>query len=68
MSKVSRVITCSEWERVYNQMIRYRRKSGFVDLVDDKLTFFDSDPKINGVSACFVTIEDVREWKSEEPH
>lgn len=62
MDAESRVITVSDWERIYSQMVRYNRSEGFVDFVGDKLTFFDSDPKIDGVSACFVTLEDVKEY------
>lgn len=65
MDDDSRVITKEEWEAIYNEMVRYNRKEGFVDFINDKLTFFDSDPKINGVSACFVTLSDVSEWKNK---
>ena len=59
---ISRVITKEEWKNILNTMEFYSRTSGFVYLVDDKLTFFDADPNIDGIGACFVTIDNVREW------
>ena len=50
-----------EWEQILEIMLFYKRKDGYVDVVDGKLQFFDSDPKINGAGACYVTVEDVRE-------
>lgn len=48
-----------EWEQIRQIMLFYGRKDGYVDVVNGKLQFFDSDPKIDGVGACYVTIEDV---------
>lgn len=51
-----------EWEQILDVMFFYRRNEGYVDVVDGKLRFFDSDPKINGVGACKVTIEEVQDY------
>lgn len=55
-------IPLSAWEQVLDIMLFYHRKEGYVDEVDGKLQFFDNDPKINGVGACHVTIEEVKEY------
>ena len=48
-------------------MTRYGRTEGYVDDVDGKLVFFDGDPVRNGVHACHITIEQVRNIvKTEE--
>lgn len=61
-------ITKKDWESVKAIMEQYNRDSGFVDVVtkggNPKLTFFDSDPKINNVSALYVTKEDVDSYVS----
>lgn len=49
-----------EWNRVLRDMLFYKRREGYVDEVNGKLTFFDSDPCINGVHAFHVTLGDVR--------
>lgn len=54
------------WKHILAVMEVYHRKDGYVDEVDGKLTFFDSDPCRNGVSACYVTIEQVREYAKEK--
>ncbi len=60
-------ITLNDWLRVLDTMLRYKRYDGYVDFVDGKgLTLFDSDPCINGVHACYVTIEDVKEYMKED--
>lgn len=60
-------ITLTDWLKVLDAMLRYKRYEGYVDWGDDKgLTFFDSDPCINGVHACYVTIDDVREYMKED--
>lgn len=53
-------ITRKEWEKVLETMTQYQRKDGYVDSVEKdngslELTFFDSDPEINGKKATFVT-------------
>ena len=54
-------ITKLDWKQILDVMLFYNRKEGYVDEVDGKLLFFDSDPKINGIGACHVTIEEVEE-------
>lgn len=50
----------NDWQRVLDKMDFYKRQNGFVDYNDaGELCFFDSNPKINGVSAFYVTREDV---------
>lgn len=56
-----RVIGKDEWEEVLRVMLRYNRRGGYVDEVNGRLRFFDGDPKINGVSAFYVTIDDVQD-------
>ena len=55
-------IPLSAWEQILDVMLFYHRTEGYVDEVNGKLQFFDSDPKLNGVGACHVTIEEVREY------
>ena len=50
-----------EWFVILNTMMFYQRKEGYVDEIDGKLMFFDSDPFRNCVHACHVTLDDVRE-------
>lgn len=52
----------TDWLRILEVMKFYSRKDGYVDFIGDKLTFFDSDPQINGVGACYVTIENVKKY------
>ncbi len=49
-----------EWKNVLRDMVFYKRRDGYVDEVNGKLTFFDDDPCINGVHAFYVTIDTVR--------
>lgn len=51
-----------QWQEVLDTMLRYNRKSGYVDVIDGRLMFFDGDPCHNGIHACHVTIEDVKEY------
>lgn len=54
-------ISKTDWHRVLDTMLRYKRCEGYVDWVEGKgLMFFDSDPCINGIHACYVTISDVK--------
>ncbi|GEM_PF-2152633 len=53
-------ITRSEWEGVLENMTKFNRNSGYVDFIDFnngkvQLTFFDHDPRINGIKALAVT-------------
>ena len=49
-----------EWNGVLRDMLFYKRKEGYVDELNGRLTFFDSDPCINGVHAFYVTLDDVK--------
>lgn len=53
-----------QWKRVLAIMIHHNRQEGYVDEVNGELLFFDSDPCINGIHACYVTIEDVKKYSS----
>lgn len=53
-------MTKGQWQNVLRTMEFYKRNSGYVDLVNTKLTFFDSDPCLNDVSGMYVTIEQVK--------
>lgn len=50
-----------EWRNILRTMLIHSRTEGYVDEVNGKLTFFDSDPRINDVGAFFVTIHDVED-------
>ena len=54
------------WKHILEVMCRYSRSDGYVDTVDGNLMFFDSDPCINGISACHVTIEQVKRYAEEK--
>lgn len=58
-------VTQLDWEQILDVMLFYRRKEGYVDMVDGKLLFFDSDPCIDGVGACKITIEEVTRYIDE---
>jgi len=63
MAYESRTITKKDWQNVLNTMHQYNRYSGYVDFTREGLfRFFDTDPRINGVRACSVTIEDVKHY------
>lgn len=51
-----------EWEQILDVMLFYNRTEGYVDEVNGKIMFFDGDPCINGVHACRVTIDEVKEY------
>ena len=53
-------LTKEDWERVLSTMTRYNRESGFVNILEDKLTFFDRNATIDGVDSFYVTQSDVR--------
>ena len=55
-------VTLLDWEQILDVMLFYHRTEGYVDEINGKLQFFDSDPKINGVGACHVTIEEVKDY------
>lgn len=60
--KLSVKVTKTDWQHILETMLFYNRKEGYVDFVDDKLMFFDSDPKLNDVGACHVTLGEVKEY------
>ena len=55
-------ITQLAWEQILDVMLFYHRSEGYVDEIDGKLQFFDADPRINGIGACHVTIEEVKDY------
>jgi hypothetical protein len=59
MTNNNRVIVKKDWENVLKTMNQYNREGGFVDFVENKLTFFDSCPCINGVNGFYVTKNEV---------
>lgn len=61
-------VSLLEWERILDIMLFYRRTEGYVDEVNGKLQFFDGDPCLNGVHACKVTIDEVREYIKSYGH
>lgn len=50
----------NEWRNILRDMVFYNRYDGYVDEVNGKLTFFDSDPMIDAISAFYVIIDDVK--------
>lgn len=53
-------VTTKDWQRMLDKMDFYKRQNGFVDYnLLGELTFFDNNPKIDGVSAFYVTREEV---------
>ena len=57
-----RTVTKYQWERILATMNMYSRESGYVDFLAAPFLFFDSDPKISSVGACFVTKQDVEKY------
>lgn len=55
-------VSKEDLERVRDTMVRYNRTSGYMDMVDGKLTFFDGNPALNGVGAAYVTMDDINTW------
>ena len=46
---------------IYNTMIANKKTSGFIDFVSDNvLRFFDSNPFLDGIGACPITLEEVK--------
>lgn len=54
-----RKIDKSEWVNVLNVMKRYNREEGYVNDLQDKLTFFDGNACIEGCFSLHVTKEEV---------
>lgn len=57
-----RKVTKNDLQYVLDIMIFYNRKEGYMDFIDNKLMFFDSDPKINGIGACHITLNEIKEY------
>lgn len=55
-------VTKEMWRDILNTMKKYNRTDGYVDFLNGKLTFFDSNPEIDGVKALSVTREQVEEY------
>lgn len=57
MSRTTRKIRREEFQGIYNEMVRYQRTEGYMDLRGDKLFFFDSPPMDeNGIGGVPITI------------
>ena len=52
--------TQADWQRIMNTMVQYNRSWGFINILDGKLTFFDSNATIDGVDSFYVTKSDVK--------
>ena len=50
------ILTTTDLERVKKIMEFYKRTSGWIEFVNDKIMFFDSKPSFGG---CFITLEQV---------
>lgn len=61
MTKSEYQISQSDWQYVKNIMVQYNRTYGFVDVIETnngkyKLEFFDSEPRLDGCNAFYVTV------------
>ena len=52
--------TESDWKRILNIMIRYNRESGYINILDEQVTFFDGNAIIDDVGSFYVTQSDVQ--------
>lgn len=52
--------TQADWQRILNVMIQYNRQGGFIHILDGKLTYFDSNPTIDGVGGFYITISEIK--------
>tara|TARA_R110000868_G_scaffold400073_2_gene674213 strand:- start:295 stop:486 length:192 start_codon:yes stop_codon:yes gene_type:complete len=55
-------ITKQDWQKVLKIMNQYNRDYGFVNIVDGKFTFFDSNAIIDNVGSFYVTKSDVNNF------
>lgn len=62
---MERKITKADLIGVYNTMKFYNRSSGFMEFVGERLTFLDSDPRLDEVGACPVEISELEKWIAE---
>lgn len=53
-----------DWERIYNTMTQYNRENGFLNILDNKLTFFDNNATIDGVNSFYITKSEVKNYLS----
>lgn len=60
-------ISLLELEQILELMEFYHRTEGYMDKVDGKLQFFDSDPCIGGVHACKITKDEVKQYIRDYP-
>lgn len=60
-------ISLTELERILEIMEFYHRTEGYMDKVNGKLQFFDSDPCIGGVHACKITKDEVKHYIRDYP-
>ena len=68
MKKVKKV-TSKDWQKVLFKMDFYKRPSGFVDYnLFGELTFFDNNPKIDGISDFYVTREEVLTYINKQDY
>lgn len=58
-------ISLLELEKILEIMEFYNRTDGYMDKVNGKLQFFDSDPFIGGVHACKITKDEVKQYISD---
>lgn len=55
-------VTKEDWQHILKVMLHYNRQGGFIHILDGKLTYFDSNPTIDGVGGFYVTKYDVTEF------
>lgn len=55
-------ISLLELEQILEIMEFYHRTEGYIDKVNGKLQFFDSDPCIGGVHSCIITKDEVKQY------
>jgi hypothetical protein len=52
-----------DWERILAIMRKYQRNDGYVDFdYGGNFCFFDSDPMLEDVGACYITREEVEKY------
>jgi len=48
-----------DWKSILKTMVFYNRQSGFINVLDDKLTFFDTNAVIDGADSFYITKQEV---------
>lgn len=56
-----------ELAQILEIMEFYHRTEGYMDKVNGRLQFFDSDPCIGGVHACKITKDEVKQYIGDYP-